>query len=67
MGANRSVDYLMSLGLAAPTPDPRCEVGTEAEERRWSSSRTGPPNPPPLVRLSTPFLQQVALFHRSLR
>lgn len=68
-----STDYLTSLCLAAPVPFSILEnevlvaESVAEEERLWSASVTGPPHPPPLVRLSASFLQQVALFHRSLR
>ncbi|KAH9278063.1 Protein 4.1 [Echinococcus granulosus] len=67
-----SSEYLTSLCLAAPPLVASCDDADgggllEAEERRWSASRTGPPQPPPLVHLTTPFLQQVAFFHRALR
>ncbi|VDO03457.1 unnamed protein product, partial [Rodentolepis nana] len=76
LSPSNSTDYLIPLCLAAPissssltTPEDdslKVETVTE-EERLWSGSRTGPPQPPPLVRISVPFLQQVNLFHRSLR
>ncbi|VDL61544.1 unnamed protein product [Hymenolepis diminuta] len=74
--SSNSTNYLIPLCLAAPIPissliTPEGEsLEAEAvaeEERVWSASRTGPPQPPPLVRMSSPFLQQVTLFHRSLR
>ncbi|KAL5104330.1 hypothetical protein TcWFU_008105 [Taenia crassiceps] len=67
-----SPDYLTSLCLAAPLFIASSDGADgdslwEAEERRWSASRTGPPHPPPLIRLTTPFLQRVAFLHRALR
>ncbi len=58
--AGPPIDYLGGMPLAAP-PD------TESEERDWIASTTGPPYPPPLVRLTPAFLGQVAHFHRFLR
>ncbi|KAL5971330.1 Tyrosine-protein phosphatase non-receptor type 4 [Taenia solium] len=67
-----SPDYLMPLCLAAPlvvASSDDADGGDlgESEERRWSTSRTGAPHPPPLIHLTTSFLQQVAFFHRALR
>ncbi|VDD75120.1 unnamed protein product [Mesocestoides corti] len=55
-------DYLNAMRLASPAG-----ADVIAAEREWMTSRTGPPQPPPLVHTSPSFLRQVALFHRFLK
>lgn len=72
-----AVDYLTQMRLAAAddasskflatTRTTAAVTTTSDEERCWFNSRCGPPQPPPLVKMSPALLTHVAHFHQLMR